>query len=124
MSRFRGKIGRFVALLALIAGLLGSVVMPAPGVAAAPVEPGDAHAAMDCDGMHQQTPDQTPGRRIPTGIDCCIGNVCAMNLALPAAPLGIALPAFFEPRAYDFQALRHPAGIDPAPLPHPPKSAA
>jgi len=117
VSRLRGKIGRFVALLALVSGLVGSVILPEPSFAVPSPDPDKAHAAMDCSDMHHQTPT----RHLPAGADCCVANICAMNLALPASPLGIALPTFFEPGDYDFQPLRQPAGIDPAPIPHPPK---
>lgn len=47
-----------------------------------------------------------------------------MNLALPVAPSGIALPFHPKTRGYDLRALRQPPGIVTAPIPHPPKSAA
>jgi hypothetical protein len=126
MSHLRGKFARLVALLALLAGLIGTAV---PGFAA--IMPAEAHsamaraamarAAMDCD---HATRHQAPVRHFPGADDCCVVNVCAMSLALPAATSGVALPAFAEMPGYDLPAEHQPAGIVTAPLPHPPKSIA
>jgi len=76
---------------------------------------------MDCEnGTHRQVPPH----HLPGNADCCVANVCAMNLALPASPSGIAHPPLPGLRHYDLRALLQPIGIDPTPIPHPPKSAA
>jgi hypothetical protein len=107
-----------IALLALIASLLSSAM---PGFAAvAPAPPQQLHAAMGCDGHDRPQ----PAHHMPGSDDCCVANICAMNLALPAAISGIAQP--FPPGAprYDLRVLLQPVGIDAAPIPHPPKAAA
>jgi hypothetical protein len=118
MSRLRGNWIRLVALLALIAGLVGAGL---PGFAA-PAEPKPMIAAMaDCEhGDHH--PPASP-RHPPAG-DCCIVSVCAMSLALPAAPSGLIAPAVPTTQGYDLRTLPPPAGIVTAPIPHPPKSNA
>jgi hypothetical protein len=119
VSRLRGKIARFLAFLALIAGLLAPA-MPG-GALAAPIAPAAAHAVMDCAGGSHQ---KAPARHLPGAVDCCIAAVCAMNLALPATPTGLAPLPFAGRPDYDLRATPQPAGIEPAPIPHPPKSAA
>jgi uncharacterized protein involved in copper resistance len=126
MSHLRGKFARLVALIALLAGLIGTAV---PGFAAAmPAEAHSAvtdsamaHSAMDCD---HATHHQAPVRHLPGADDCCVVNFCAMSLALPAAASGVALPAFAEMPGYDLPVERQPAGIVTAPLPRPPKAIA
>lgn len=122
MSRLRGKFTRLVALLVLIAGLTGASM---PGFAAAPGPPKPMHAAMDCDGLDRDASGHHPAPKphAPAG-DCCLVNICAMNLALLTAPSGLALPVAVEMRPYDPQALHQPLGIVTAPIPHPPKSNA
>lgn len=117
VSLFRGNVARVLAILALIAGVIGTSV---PGFAAAggPARPMAMHAAMGCG----NGAGHAPMRRLPAA-DCCAANVCATNLALPLATSGIALPTLPEPR-YALRALRQPAGIVTAPIPHPPKAAA
>lgn len=111
-----GKFTRLLALLALLAGLLGAVT---PGTAMPAATPGGMHDAMGCGGGHH------PPAGHPSGAaDCCVSGICAMNLALPVAPSGIALPFHPKTRGYDLRALRQPPGIVTAPIPHPPKSAA
>ncbi|WP_395018974.1 hypothetical protein [Dongia sp.] len=116
MSRLRGKLARCLALLALLAGLIGAA---APGsFAMTPADPASKHAAMDC---NQERHGPAPARHLP-GIDaCCMVNVCAMTLALPAAPSGVNAQAASETRGYDLHTLLQPASITAAPLPHPPK---
>jgi hypothetical protein len=78
------------------------------------------HAGMDCGGKH----DPAPAKHGGSGADCCIASVCAMNLALPQPPAAIA-PVFpLGTSAYDLRALRQPSGVEAAPIPHPPKTAA
>jgi hypothetical protein len=118
MSRFRGKCARFVALLALLAGLVGAAV---PGFAA-PAEPKPTLAAMagcDHDGHHHPAPPQ----HLPAS-DCCMVNVCAMSLTLPAPPWGLMAPVLPKSQGYDLRTLSPPAGIVSAPTPHPPKPTA
>jgi hypothetical protein len=120
VSHLRGKFARLVALLALIAGLIGAAV---PAVAASPaVKPAEAHhIAMDCD--HGSRPP-APTHPFPGAADCCVANVCAMSLALPATASGVDLPAFAGRPDYDLPNLDPPAGIVTAPIPHPPKRRA
>jgi hypothetical protein len=115
LPQFRIRSARLLALLALIAGLLA----PAMPSFAAPAQAHAMHAAMDCNGQHRPAPMKHGG-----GIDCCIANVCAMNLALPDSPseLAPAFPAVVS--RYDLRALLQPVGIEPVPIPHPPKTAA
>ncbi|GAB2174494.1 hypothetical protein [Dongia sp. agr-C8] len=110
---------RCLALLALLAGLIGAAA-PA-SFAMTPPAPAQKHAAMDCNqGRHAPA----PVRHLP-GVDlCCTVNVCAMTLALPVAPSGVTAPAASEMRGYDFHTLLQPASITAAPLPHPPKPLA
>lgn len=116
MPGLRGKTLRLIALLALIAGLFAPV---APSFAAA--EPAaQMHAGMDCGVGHERM----PVRHAPSAMDCCVANICAMNLALPATPSGIALPGIPERSRYALPGLLQPAGIVAAPIPHPPKSNA
>jgi hypothetical protein len=118
MSRFRGKCARLVALLALLAGLVGAAM---PGFAA-PAEPKPMLAARaDCDHDDHHHPASQP--HLPAG-DCCMVNVCAMSLTLPAPPSGLVAPAFPESQGYDLPTLSPPAGIVSAPIPHPPKPVA
>ena len=117
VSHLRGKFARLVALLALIAGLIGAALPSA----ATPAEPVRMHAAMDCDqGSHHPAPKH----QLPGGGECCIVSVCAMGLALPAVPSGIALPGSLEALGYDRLVLLQPLGIVTTPIPHPPKSFA
>jgi hypothetical protein len=120
VSHLRGKFARLVALLALIAGLIGAAV---PGSAATPAaSPAETHhMAMDCDHESRQT---APAHHFPGTDDCCVANVCAMSLALPATSTGMALPAFAGQPDYDLPVLHPPAGIVTAPIPHPPKRLA
>ena len=116
MSHFRGKCARFVALLALLAGLVGAAM---PGFAA-PAEPKPMLAAMaDCDHDHHPAPQQ----HLSAG-DCCMLNVCAMSLTLPAPPSGLMAPALPKNQGYDLRTLSPPDGIVSAPIPHPPKPVA
>jgi len=107
-----------VALLALLAGLIGTAM---PGFAA-PAEPKPMPAAMaDCGhGDHHR---RAPERHLPAG-DCCMVNVCAMSLALPATPSGLVVPAVPKSQDYDRSTLLRPTDIVTAPIPHPPKSIA
>jgi hypothetical protein len=116
VAHFRGQCARLVALLALIAGLIG---IPAPSSAAKPAE--THHMTMDCD---HESPQPAPAHHFPGADDCCVANLCAMSLALPAASSAMALPAFAGRPDYDLPNLQQPAGIVTAPLPHPPKSPA
>jgi hypothetical protein len=116
MSRFRGRCARFVALLALLAGLVGAAL---PGFAAS-AEPKPA-AVADCD--HGDHHHPAPQHHFPAG-DCCMVSACAMSLALPALPSGLAAPALPKSQGYDLYNLPPPAGIVSAPIPHPPKSIA
>ncbi|MDQ7249885.1 hypothetical protein [Dongia sedimenti] len=118
MSRLRGKCARLIALLALLAGLVGTAM---PGLAA-PAEPKPMMpASMDCDhgGQHRQAPQP----HLPAG-DCCMVNACAMTLALPVPLSGLLAPAFPNTQDYAVRTPLQPAGIVTAPLPHPPKSTA
>ena len=118
MPRLRGRFARLVALLVLIVGLIAPA---APGfAAAAPAQPSQMHAAMDCGGADRHSPT----RHVPGAIDCCVANVCAMNLALPASPSGIALPVAPKASRYELRTLLQPIGIEAAPIPHPPKTTA
>jgi hypothetical protein len=123
MSRLRGKCARWIALLALLAGLIGAAV---PGLAASAVaQPmllhGATGGATDCGhGDHQR---RSPQQHLPAG-DCCMVNACAMSLALPVAPSGLVAPAFAQNQDYALGTPPQPVGIVTAPLPHPPKSAA
>ncbi len=117
MAHLRGKFARLVALLALIAGLIGAAVP----VAATPATAKTHHVAMDCDHENGQP---APAQHFPGTDGCCLANVCAMSLALPAASTGIALPAFAGRPDYDLPNLNPPAGIVTAPIPHPPKRLA
>jgi hypothetical protein len=120
VSHLRGKFARFIALVALLAGLIGAAT---PGVAAtAPAAPTSMHAAMDCDHAGRR-PAPMPHHG-PGATDCCIANVCAMSLALPATAAGIVLPLLPVMPGYDLRALLQPIGIVTAPIPHPPKSIA
>jgi hypothetical protein len=100
-------------------GLIGASM---PGFAAgpAPETPKSLHAGMDCDGAGH---NPAPKSHVPAG-DCCLVNVCAMNLALLAMPSGLTAPVVAEMPPYDLRALRQPTGIVTAPLPHPPKARA
>jgi len=104
----------------LVAGLIGATV---PGVtAASPAKPAETHhMAMDCD---HESGQPAPVHHLPGAADCCVANVCAMSLALPAAASGMALPAFVGRSDYDLPILHQPVGIVAAPIPHPPKSQA
>jgi hypothetical protein len=119
VSRLRGKFARLVALLVLIAGLTGA---SASGFAAAPAadQPKPMHAGMDCDGAGHHP---APKPHLPAG-DCCLVNLCAMNLALLTLPSGLAAPVVVETPPYNLRALRQPPGIVAAPIPHPPKTRA
>jgi hypothetical protein len=119
VSDLRGNFARLLALLALMTGLIGSAM---PGLAATmPARPAAAHMAMDCDhGSHHKAPTQ----RLPGAGDCCMVSVCAMSLALPAVPSGVAQPAFSALPGYPLAVQRRPADIVAAPIPHPPKSIA
>jgi hypothetical protein len=115
LSRLRGKFARLVAVLVLMAGLFGASM---PGFAAMSTlhPPKPMQAGADCDhATHHPTPP-----RGPSG-DCCMVNICAMNLALPTAPSSLTAPVVVEMRPYDLRALRQPPGIVTAPIPHPPK---
>jgi hypothetical protein len=116
LPRFRERLARLLALLALIAGLLA----PAMPSVAAPIQPRPMHAGMDCSGNHGQAPTKHTGG----SVDCCIANVCAMNLALPDSASAVALSFPVEVARFDLCALLQPTGIEPAPIPHPPKTAA
>jgi hypothetical protein len=124
VPRLAEKIARFLALLGLIAALLVPAV---PSFAtAASAQPSTLHAAMGCDDTadaagdrHKQAPAHLPG-----ALDCCVANVCTMNLALPAASFGDAPSILPEAAAYTLPSLRQPISIEAAPLPHPPKTAA
>ena len=114
LNHLRGKFVRFVALLALMAGLAG---VATPGLAAAkPAAPAQLHATMDCG----KGTGHTPMRRFP-GANCCVANICAMTLALPAPPSNVAQPALPESEGYALRALHQPPSIVAAPIPHPPK---
>jgi hypothetical protein len=113
-AKLRGKFLRLIALLALVAGLLAPV---APSLAAAPAH--QTHSGMDC-GDHKPA----PGRHVPNAMDCCVANICAMNLALPTALSGFTLPGIPERSRYTLSGPLPPAGIEAAPITHPPKSPA
>jgi len=119
MSLLRRKFVRLAGLLVLIAGLAGASI---PGFAAAPApaQPMSMHAGMDCDGGRH---DPAPKPHLPAG-DCCLASICAMTLALPAAPSGLPLPSLAATPGYDLRGPHQPLGIVTAPIPHPPKSAA
>jgi len=119
MTGFRGKCARLLALLALLAGLLGAAM---PGLAAPAAPKPMTHAAQDQDCDHGAR-HEAPRPHLPPS-DCCVANVCAMSLALLAAPSGLVAPAFPQRQDYDLRALPPPAGIITAPIPHPPKSNA
>lgn len=122
MSHLRGKFARLVALLALIAGLIGAAVPAVAATPAADMQHAEMHhMAMDCD--HGSRPP-APAHQFPGAADCCVANVCAMSLALPATSCGVALPAFAGSPDYDLPNLYQPVGIVTAPIPHPPKSQA
>jgi len=116
MSHLRGKCARILALLALIAGLLGAAT---PGLAAAPEPMTMSTAGMDCD--HGDQHNRMPQHRLPAS-DCCMVSVCAMGLTLPAAPSVPVAPGSPQALAYDLRAMLQPAGIVTAPIPHPPKA--
>jgi hypothetical protein len=121
LTFLRGKLARFLALLALVAGLASAA---APGLAVAAAGPMRMHAAqtaagIDCD----HGTGHVPIHRLPAA-DCCVAGPCALTLALPAFPSGLALPAFSETGRYALRALRQPPGIVTAPIPHPPKPVA
>jgi hypothetical protein len=117
MTGFRGKCARLLALLAVLAGLLGAAM---PGLAAPTAPKPATHAAMDCDHGARH---EAPRPHLPPG-DCCVANVCAMSLALLAAPSGLVTPVFPQRQDYELRPLLPPAGIITAPIPHPPKSNA
>jgi|AraplaMF_Col_mMF_1032025.scaffolds.fasta_scaffold00309_24 hypothetical protein len=126
VPRLAEKIARIFALLGLIAALLAPAF---PGfAAAAPARPAALHAAMGCGNeaadTHRQVPTHpVPAHHAPGAMDCCVANVCAMNLALPASPATFALSVQFTTAAYALRALQPPPGVDTAPIPHPPKAA-
>ena len=124
MPRLAEKIARIFALLGLIAALLAPAF---PGfAAAAPDQPAALHAAMGCSDANAHRPVPThpvPAHHAPGAMDCCVANVCAMNLALPASPTAVALSVQFTTASYPFSALQPPLGVDSAPIPHPPKAA-
>jgi hypothetical protein len=120
MAALRGKLPRLLALLVLIAGLLGAA-LPGPAAAVpAPAAPPAMQPGMDCDGA---THHPAPVRHIPAG-DCCPANLCAMGMALLTAPAGLALPHAAAMPPFVPQAMRQPPGFIAAPIPHPPKSRA
>jgi hypothetical protein len=112
-------LARLVAVLVLMSGLTGASL---PGFAAAPApQPSKpVQASMGCDHAAHHPAQQ---RHAPAG-DCCLVNLCAMNLALLTAPSGLAFPVATEMPRYDRRALLQPPGIVTAPLPHPPKARA
>lgn len=120
LPRLRERSVRLLALLALVAGLLAPAV-PGHAMPAQPAAmPQAMHAATDCSGKHNPAPAKHAG----SGVDCCIASVCAMNLTLPHPPSAVA-PSFpQEASAYDLSALLQPSGIEPVPIPHPPKTTA
>ena len=121
VSHLRGKIARLVAVLALVAGLIGAALPTTAG--AMPTTPAETqHMAMDCD--HQKQPQAPAQHHLPGTDNCCIANVCAMSVALPVLPSSVALPAFAGRSDYARPVLLQPAGITAAPIPHPPKSNA
>jgi hypothetical protein len=123
VSRLHGKFARLIAVLVLMTGLIGASM---PGFAAMPAPaPQPMPAAMDCDhATHDPAPQpHAPAPHAPSG-DCCLASICAMNLALPTLPSGLALPVAAEMPRYDLRALRQPPGIVTAPIPHPPKTRA
>ena len=115
LSRFCARSARLLALLALIAGLLGPAM---PGFAA-PLQPQIMQSATPDCSHHRQTPKHAGGT-----MDCCVANVCAMNLALPDSAAPMALPFAVATARYLLLAFLPPAGIKAAPIPHPPKAAA
>ena len=119
MSLLRRKFARLAGLLVLIAGLAGAS-MPGFAAAPAPAQAKSMHAGMDCDGERH---DPAPKPHLPAG-DCCQVSICAMNLALPAAPSGLAFPSRAEKPGYELRGLHPPLGIVTAPIPHPPKAQA
>jgi hypothetical protein len=120
MAPLRGKLPRLIALLVLIAGLVGAA-LPGPAAAApAPATPPSMHAGMDCDGADHHP---APARHIPAG-DCCLASLCAMGMALLTAPAGLALPHAAAMPPFVPRAMQHPPGFIAAPIPHPPKSRA
>lgn len=121
MSHLRRKYARLLALLALVAGLLGAAT-PSLAVPAATKPMTMAMMGIACDHGDEHH-RQAPRHHFPTG-DCCILGVCAMSLALPAAPTALVEPGFPETLGYGLPALLQPAGIVTAPIPYPPKSIA
>jgi hypothetical protein len=115
VARLGRRCARLIALLVLIAGLLG----PAVTSLAAPASDQStlAHTGMDCDAGDKQA----PAPHVPGLVDCCVANVCAMILALPVTPSGLTAPAYPETPSYKVNALLQPVGFDAAPIPHPPK---
>ncbi len=117
MSRLRGPCARLLAILALIAGLLGAAM---PGFAAPAAPETMTMTGMDCDHGDQHRP---PQHHFPAA-DCCMVSICAMGLALPATPSALIGPRLPQSPAYGLRPLLQPAGIVTAPLPHPPKAVA
>ena len=120
MRSLSGSVARLLALLSLVAALLGPAL---PGYAAAtPAEPAAVHAAMGCDEGAVDTHRKAPAHHVPGAMDCCVANTCAMTLALPAVPSAVAIPVA-KAASYSLRAMIEPADIDSAPIPHPPKAA-
>jgi len=116
VSRLFVKLARCLALLALLAGSAAPAAF-----AMASVDPSQAHATINCD---RNGHGSAPGRHLPGADACCMVNVCAMTLAIPATPSGVAAPAFLGTPGYNPRNLLQPAGITAAPIPHPPKPVA
>jgi len=123
LRRLAEKAARLLALIGMIAALLTPAV---PGfAAAAPAQPRVLHAAMDCGDAATDTHQrQVPPHHAPGAVDCCVANICAMNLALPAASSAVERSALAAGGAYDLRPLQQPLGVETAPIPHPPKAAA